>query len=93
MTELHTIIEARQESFEKESSCWDIASSVRPLITEHTRETIRLILEAQCALWEGRKKRCSACEPDSQDTCHTIECMTLSEIIASNRELLANLQS
>lgn len=66
--------------------CYEVIIPLRA----HTTQTIIAILEAQCALLEGRKKQ------PLHSSC-TIEYRgynsALSEIISSNRDLLDKLQS
>jgi hypothetical protein len=74
---------------EKESDRKEVRKYL-PLLTQ----TIRQILEAQCALMEGRKKEQGQFEPFVCEDNFEVNAYNsaLSEIIASNRELLKTLQ-
>lgn len=96
MNNLHSLIEARQEAFAE--NClgeigwlWDEPQDRLPAIQAFNRETIRLILEAQCALLEGRKKMTWR---DKEEHFYADGFNSaITEIITSNRELLKTLQS
>ncbi len=49
------IFTQREAKFEKQSACWDIASSVRPLIVEFHRDSLIALLQSEIEACEGRK--------------------------------------
>ena len=93
---LHTLIEARQADFIdlwRNDTIGDSDDCKR--VEKYTQKTIRLILEAQCALLKEMERMESDYDDEDKRARRDVRPYNeaLSEIIASNRELLEKIQS
>lgn len=97
MNPITSLIEARQEAFDKKYTKGSFSDGyvTKAEIEDFHTQTIIAILEAQCALMEGRKKEQGQFEPFVCEDNFEVNAYNsaLSEIIASNRELLKKIQS